>query len=82
MAASMRASIDEARASAVPASATMPRLSVVLALARIEAKQMLRHPAFLLTIAFGLLGRADDLVEQPEAAFRRRGDCFGSGALR
>jgi len=55
MAASLRASIDEARASAVPASATMPRLSVVLALARIEAKQMLRHPAFLLTIAFGLL---------------------------
>ena len=28
---------------------------MVLALARIEARKMLRHPAFLLTIAFGLL---------------------------
>ena len=55
MVASMRTAIDEARASVVPSSATMPRLGVVLALARIEAKQMLRHPAFLLTAAFGLL---------------------------
>lgn len=55
MATSMQTAIDEARASAVPSSATMPRLGVVLALARIEAKQMLRHPAFLLTAAFGLL---------------------------
>jgi hypothetical protein len=55
MAASLRTTIDDARASAVPSSATMPQRRVVLALARIEAKQMLRHPAFLLTIAFGLL---------------------------
>lgn len=55
MAASMRTAIDEARASVVPSSATMPRLGVVLALARIEAKQMLRHPAFLLATGLGLL---------------------------
>jgi hypothetical protein len=55
MATSLRTTIDDARASAVPSSATMPQRKVVLALARIEAKQMLRHPAFLLTIAFGLL---------------------------
>jgi hypothetical protein len=55
MAAALRATIDEARASSMPASAKVPRGPVVLALARNEAKQMLRHPAFLLTIAFGLL---------------------------
>ncbi|MGZ8615413.1 MAG: hypothetical protein ACXWX4_12150, partial [Actinomycetota bacterium] len=55
MAASLRTTIDEARASAVPSSTTMPRGSVVLALARIEARQMLRHPAFLFTVGFGLL---------------------------
>lgn len=55
MAASLRTTIGEARASAVPSSTSMPRGSVVLALARIEARQMLRHPAFLFTVAFGLL---------------------------
>ncbi len=55
MAASMRTAIDDARASAVPSSATMPQLGVVLALARIEARQMLRHPAFLLATGLGLL---------------------------
>ena len=55
MAASLRAAIDGARASAVPSSRSLPRARVVAALARIEARKMLRHPAFLLTGAFGLL---------------------------
>ena len=55
MAASLRTAIDGARASAVPSSLSMPRARVVGALARVEARKMLRHPAFLLTIAFGLL---------------------------
>lgn len=55
MAASVRTAIDEARASAVPSTGTRPTVGVVLALGRIEARKMLRHPAFLLSIAFGLL---------------------------
>jgi len=55
MAASLRTAIDGARASAVPSSVSLPRARVVMALARIEARKMIRHPAFLLTMAFGLL---------------------------
>ena len=55
MAASVRTAIDEARASAVPSAGARPTVGVVLALGRIEARRMLRHPAFLLSIAFGLL---------------------------
>ena len=55
MVASLRTAIDGARASAVPSSRSLPQARVVGALARIEARKMLRHPAFLLTIAFGLL---------------------------
>ena len=55
MAASLRTAIDGARASAVPSSVSLPRVRVVMALARIEARKMIRHPAFLLTMAFGLL---------------------------
>lgn len=55
MAASLRTAIDGARASAVPSSRSLPRARVVAALARIEARKMLRHPVFLLSVAFGLL---------------------------
>ena len=55
MAASLRTAIDGARASAVPSSRSLPQARVVGALARAESRKMLRHPAFLLTIAFGLL---------------------------
>ena len=56
MAASLRTAIDEARAiRRASAGNRCPRLGVVLALGRIEAKQMLRHPAFWLSVAFALL---------------------------
>ena len=55
MATSLRTAIDGARATAVPSSRTLPQARVVAALARIEAGKMLLHPAFLLTVAFGLL---------------------------
>ena len=55
MATSVRTAIDQARAAAVPSSGALPRGSVVLALAGIEARKMLRHPAFLLASAWGLL---------------------------
>jgi len=55
MAVSLRAMVDDVRASTIPTSSSLPRGRVVLAIARIEAWQMLRHPSFLLTIAFGLL---------------------------
>ena len=55
MAVSLRAMVDDVRASAIPTSSSLPRGRVVLAVARIEAWQMLRHPSFPLTIAFGLL---------------------------
>ena len=55
MAASVRTAFDGARASAVPSSRSLPQARVVAALARIETRKMLRHPAFLLTVAFGLL---------------------------
>ncbi len=55
MATSLRTAIDGARATAVPSSRTLPQARVVVALAGIEAKKMLVHPAFLLTVAFGLL---------------------------
>jgi len=55
MVASLRTAIDDARSSAVPSSTARPSAGVVLALGRIEAKHLLRHPAFLLPTAFGLL---------------------------
>lgn len=55
MAASLRTVIDDARASAVPSSGGLPNAAVVLAIGRIEAKQLLRHPIFLLTIGFSFL---------------------------
>lgn len=55
MAVSLRTAIDGARASAVPSSVSLPQARVVGAIARIEATKMLRHPAFLLALAFGLL---------------------------
>lgn len=55
MVTSVRTAIDDARASAVPASGTLPTVGVVLALGRIEAKHLLRHPVFWLSSAFSLL---------------------------
>ena len=55
MAASLRTTIDEARSSVVPAGTRWPRLDVIWAIGRIEARQMLRHPAFLLSVVFALL---------------------------
>jgi hypothetical protein len=55
MAASLRTAIDGARASAVPSSRSLPQARVVGAVARVESRKMLRHPVFLLAIAFGLL---------------------------
>jgi hypothetical protein len=55
MVASIRTAIDDARASAVPTSDALPNAHVVFALARIEAKHLLRHPAFLVTIGFSFL---------------------------
>ena len=55
MAASLRTAIDHAQASAVPASSARPNGGVVVALGRIEMKQLVRHPAFWLSIVFALL---------------------------
>jgi len=55
MAASLRTTIDDARSSVVPGGTRWPRLDVIWAIGRIEAKQMLRHPAFLLAVVFALL---------------------------
>lgn len=55
MAASLRTAIDDAHASAVPASSVRPNGGVVVALGRIEMKQLVRHPAFWLSIVFALL---------------------------
>jgi hypothetical protein len=55
MATSMRTAIDEARSSAVPAGTGWPRFGVIWSIGRIEASQMLRHPVFLLSVAFALL---------------------------
>lgn len=55
MAANVRSLIADARSSAVPTTGTLPGRSVVIALGAIEARKMLRHPSFLLSVAFALL---------------------------
>jgi len=51
----VRTAIEDARSHAVPGSGSRPNLQVVAALGRVEAVKMLRHPSFLLSIAFTLL---------------------------
>jgi hypothetical protein len=55
MAASLRGAIDEARSTTVPVGNRWPRPGVVWSIGHIEARQMVRHPAFLLSIGFALL---------------------------
>jgi hypothetical protein len=55
MAASFRAALTDARASAVPRVSVRPSAVSVWALGRVEARRMLLHPAFLIGTAFGLL---------------------------
>lgn len=55
MATALRSAIDDARASAIPSSEANPAAAVVRSLGRIEARKMVLHPVFPLTIAFGLL---------------------------
>jgi hypothetical protein len=55
MAVSLRGTIDDARATALPTTDRLPAPRVVAALARIEGLRLLRHPSYLLSIAFALL---------------------------
>lgn len=55
MATSLRAALADVRASSVPAASSRPSFAGVFALGRIEARKMLKHPAFWIGLAFCLL---------------------------
>ena len=55
MATTLRAALDDARASGIPHASARPSVAGVWALGRIEARRMLLHPAFLIGTAFALL---------------------------
>ena len=55
MAASFRAVLTDARASAVPQVRERPSAAAIWALGRIEARRMVLHPSFYIGIAFGVL---------------------------
>lgn len=55
MVASLRTVWTDARASAIPQARGRPSAVGIWALGRIEARRMLLHPSFLISVAFGLL---------------------------
>ena len=54
MATSLRAALEDARASGIPHASARPSVAGVWALGRIEARRMLLHPSFLIGTAFAL----------------------------
>lgn len=55
MAASLRTAFADARASRVPVAIARPTVAAVVALGRIEARKMLLHPTFWVTVGLSLL---------------------------